>query len=101
MAMRTATMSPINSADPAISAREPSNLFRKTVLLLLLIIAATLWLAILFKDRTDLPLLLSTFFADASLGLIAGFGSRLVLRKQAARLIAGIILAIIGMIMLG
>ena len=101
MAMRVATMSPISSVDTSASVREPSYLFRKLVLLLLLITAATLWIVLLFKNQANFPLLLSNFFADVSLGLIAGFGSRFVLQKQGARLGAGIVVTILGMILIG
>jgi hypothetical protein len=101
MAMRVATMSPMSSVDSSAPVREPGYLFRKLVLLLLLVTAATLWIVVLFKNQANFPLLLSTFFADVSLGLIAGFGSRSVLQKQTARLIAGIVLAILGMILIG
>ena len=49
------------------------------------------------------PLLLSTFFADASLGLIAGFGSRIFLRNRDGfvRVSVAILIAVIGMYMIG
>ena len=102
MAMRVATMSPMTSTDPSSSVREPSYLFRKLVLLLLLITAATLWIVLLFKDRTNFPLLLSTSFTDMSLGLIAGFGSKIVLQRRGGfvRFLTGIVLVIFGMILI-
>jgi hypothetical protein len=71
--------------------------------MLLLVSAATLWIVVLFKRETTFPLLLSTFFADASLGLIAGFGARFVLRRQKwfVQLLISILAAVVGMIMLG
>jgi len=103
MAMRTATLSPMSPIDTSATLRESDNLFRKLVLLLLLISAAALWIALLFKPQNDLPLLLSTFFADASLGLIAGFGSRFVLNKRHwfVRALVAILVAILGMILIG
>lgn len=103
MAMRAATMGPMTSLDTSISAREQDNLFRKLVLLLLLITAAVLWTVLLFKKETNFPLLLSTFFADASLGLIAGFGSRILLSKRDwfVRFLVAMFVAVIGMTMIG
>jgi len=103
MAMRAATMSSMNPTDPSPSVRESDSLFRKLVLLLLLISAATLWIVILFKRETTFPLILSTFFADASLGFIAGFGTRFVLRKQKwfTRLLIAVLVVVVGMIMIG
>ena len=103
MAMRAATMSPMSPVDTTRPVREPGYLFRKLVLLLLLITAATLWIVLLFKYQTGFPLLLSTFFADASLGLIAGFGSRFVLyhRDWLIQFLIAIAVVVIGMTMIG
>jgi hypothetical protein len=103
MAMRAATMGPMTSLDNSISAREQDNLFRKLVLLLLLITAVVLWTVLLFKKETNFPLLLSTFFVDASLGLIAGFGSRILLSKRDwfVRFLVAMFVAVIGMTMIG
>ena|GEM_PF-608162 len=103
MAMRAATMNPMSSADAPHIVRESESLFRKLVLLLLLISAAVLWIVIWFKQETSFPLLLSTFFVDASLGLIAGFGSRLFLRNQEmfAQYFVAVMIAVIGMFMIG
>jgi hypothetical protein len=101
--MRVATMSPAISTDQSTTIREPSYFFRKLVLLLLLIIAAALWIVLLFKNQTGFPLLLSTFFTDASLGMIAGFGSRVVLQKRGLLLqsLTGLALAAFGMWLTG
>ncbi len=102
--MAAATLSRMS---PSINApetlRESDNLFRKVILLLLLISAATMWLAILFKQENNLPLILSTFFADTTLGLISGFGSRFVFYKKNLyiRSLVAIPLTLIGMLMLG
>ena len=103
MAMRAMTMGQMTPLDTSTSAREQDNLFRKLILLLLLITAAVLWTVLLFKKETNFPLLLSTFFADASLGLIAGFGSRILLNKRDwfVRFLVAIFVAVIGMIMIG
>lgn len=103
MAMRVATMGPMTPVDTSTSARDQDNLFRKLILLLLLITAAVLWTVLLFKKETNFPLLLSTFFADASLGLIAGFGSRILLSKRDwfVRFLVAVCVAVLGMAMIG
>ena len=104
MAMRAATLSRMNpSMDNPETLRESDNLFRKAILLLLLISASALWLAILFKQQNNLPLILSTFFADTTLGLISGFGSRFVFYKThlLIRSLVAILLTLIGMLLLG
>jgi len=78
MAIRVATMSSMNN--PTFTS-ESDHFMRKLVILLLLITGSALGIVLLFRDDHDLPLILSTFFADASIGLIAGFGSRIVFRK--------------------
>lgn len=103
MALRTATMNPMSFPDTPPTAQASDSLFRKLVLLLLLTSAAALWIVIWFRQETSFPLLLSTFFADASLGLIAGFGSRIVMRHQDVfiRYLVAILIAVIGMLMIG
>ena len=103
MAMRAATMNSMSHFDTPSTAQQSDSLFRKLVLLLLLISAAVLWIVVWFRQGSDFPLLLSTFFADASLGLIAGFGSRIVLRNRDGfvRYFFAILLTVIGMYMLG
>ncbi len=103
MAMRAATMNSMSHFDTPSTARESDSLFRKLVLLLLLTGAAVLWIVIWFRQGSDFPLLLSTFFADASLGLIAGFGSRIFLRNRDGfvRYFVAVLMAVIGMYMIG
>jgi hypothetical protein len=83
--------------------RESDSLFRKFLLLGLLISAAVLWIVIWFQYETIFPLLLSTFFADACLGVVAGFGARFFLRNREpfVRYFIAMIMAVIGMYMLG
>ena len=104
MAMRAAMMNPMSSpvGTPPI-VRESDSLFRKLVLLVLMISAAVLWIVIWFEQETDFPLLLSTFFVDASLGLVAGFGSRFFLRNRDSflRYLVAILVAVVGMYMIG
>lgn len=103
MALRTATMNPMSFSDTSPTAPGSDSLLRKLVLLLLLVSAAALWIVIWFRQETTFPLLLSTFFADASLGLIAGFGSRIVMRRQDVflRYLVGILVAVLAMILIG
>lgn len=103
MAMRVATMNPMSTVETPQPMRESDSLFRKLVLLLLLISAAALWIVIWFRQGTGFPLLLSTFFADASLGLIAGFGARLFLRKRDVflRYLLAIVVTVVGMYLIG
>jgi len=100
MAVRVATMSFMNNPT---YARESDHFMRKLVILLLLTTAAALGITLLFRDDRRLPLLLPTFFADASIGLIAGFGSRFVLRKWNLfiQYLTAIVMILLGMIMLG
>lgn len=102
MAMRAAMMDPMSPVGTSPIARESDSLLRKLVLLLLLISAAVLWIVIWFEQDPRFPLLLSTFFVDASLGLISGFGSRLFLRHRDRflRYLVAIFIAVIGMLMI-
>ena len=99
MALRTAIMSRMDAPD----LRESDSALRKTVLLLLLMSASALGIAILFRQTAALPLLLTTFFTDVSLGLVAGFGTRFVLRKQELffRSLVATLLALFGMVLIG
>jgi hypothetical protein len=103
MAMRAATMSSMTSLDTPPIVRESGGLFRKFLLLGLLISAAVLWIVIWFQYETIFPLLLSTFFADACLGVVAGFGARFFLRNREpfVRYFIAMFMAVIGMYMIG
>lgn len=103
MAMRAATMSSMSPIDTPPVVRESDSLFRKLFLLGLLISAAVLWIVIWFKYETIFPLLLSTFFADASLGVVAGFGSRFFLRNRDlfVRHLIAVVMAMLGMFLIG
>jgi hypothetical protein len=103
MSMRAATMNPMITADHAPSVREPGYFLRKLVLLVLLVTAAALWTVFLFKGQDKFPLLLSTIFTDVTLGMIAGFGSRVVLHKRGlfVQSLVGIALTVYGMILAG
>lgn len=100
MAMRVATMSPMDNSP---LTRKPGHLSRKLVLLFLLTSAYALGLVLLHKERSDFPLILFTFFADCTVALAAGFGARLILSKMHwfIRSTSAIIMALAGLAILG
>ena len=100
MATHAATMSSIHAPT---YARESDSFMRKLTILLLLVINASLGIVLWFRLDRDLPLLLPTFFADASIGLVAGYGSRIVYRNWnlVAQYITAILAALVGMILIG
>lgn len=100
VAMRVATMSSISNPT---TAEESDSFMRKLILVLLLVINAVLGIVLWFQADKELPLLLSTFFADATLGLAAGLGARIVFRNwnRIAQYLVVILSVVIGMILLG
>jgi len=103
MAMRAATMDSMGPMDTPPTRRESDSLFRKLVLLVLLISAAALWIVVWFEQERSFPLFLSTVFADVSLGLIAGFGSRIVLRNRDRFIcyFVALVVTVLGMFIIG
>lgn len=101
MAMRAATMSSFQS--PTTYAGESDSFMRKLAILLLLVVNAVLGIVLWFQVNRELPLLLSTFFADATVGMVAGFSSRFVFRKwnRVAQHLMALFSAVLGMILLG
>ncbi len=79
MALRAAAMNP---ADVSPQIRRPRHLLRKLVLLLLLSAAYALGLVLLFFKAPWFPIQLFSFFADSTLAVVAGFGSRLLLSRR-------------------
>ncbi len=79
------------------------HLVRKVFLLFLLLTAAALGLFILFRRNTNVSPFVFGVFADASLGILSGFGSRLILRKRhwLLRALAATSLSIVGLVILG
>lgn len=65
-------------------ASEGGHLMRKGLLLFLLMVALALGLAILYRQKSSIPLILFNVLADASLGLLIGLGTRFVLRQRNA-----------------
>ncbi len=76
---------------------------RKGLLLFLLMVALALGLAILYRQKSSIPLILFNVLADASLGLLIGLGTRFVLRQRNALIqgIASAMLSAIGLALLG
>ncbi|MBI3340500.1 MAG: hypothetical protein HY022_10265 [Chloroflexi bacterium] len=100
MALRIANAMSVYNSD-----RTPQrwHLLRKLFLLLLLMVALALGLVIVFRQKSNIPFLLFSISADASLGLAAGFGSRIVLRDRnwMIRGIASAAMSVIGLAVLG
>ena len=99
MAVRNPTMSLYNSDETS----ERWHLYRRVFILLLLVIALSLGLVILFRQRNNVPLLLFNILADASLGLIIGLGTRFVLRQTNGFIqgVASAAMVVIGLAVLG
>ncbi len=77
MALRNQNMSLYNSDQSS----ERWHLLRKVVLLFLLVVAISLGLVILFRQKSNFPILLFNVLADTLLGLLIGLGTRFVLRQ--------------------
>ncbi len=93
----------------AMSTYEPErtdeawHLLRKVFLLLLVATAAALGLVLLSRQRTSVPLVLFNMLADASLGLLAGFATRFVLKDRNIFLqgLASAAVSLVGLAVLG
>ena len=79
------------------------HLLRKVILLFLLVAALALGLVLLFRQNNGFPLLLFNILADASLGLLIGLGTRMVLRERAwfIQALASAAVCIVGLALLG
>lgn len=100
MALRAVAMSHV---DRSVPLRKPGHLLRKLVLLALLTAAYALGLALLFLQTAWFPLLLFSFFADGTLAVVAGFGTRWLLaqRHWFLRFVTATVLSVGGMAILG
>ena len=100
MATHAATMS---STFSPTYARESDSFMRKLTIVLLLVVNASLGIVLWFRVNSDLPLILSTFFADATIGMVAGYGSRITFRNWnlATHYVAAILAVIVGMSLVG
>ncbi len=84
-------------------APERWHLVRKVVLLLLLVLALSLGLVLLFRQKAAVPPVLFNVLVDASLGLIAGFGTRFTLQRPPwiVKAIASAAASIVGLAVVG
>ncbi len=82
---------------------ERSHLFRKLVLLFLLVAASALGLLILFRAKPDYPQWFQDWFAVVTLAVVAGFGSRWVLNRRSGfvRFLVATATYIAGLFLLG
>ncbi len=99
MAVRNPTMSLYNSDETS----ERWYLLRRVFILFLLVVAVSLGLVILFRQKNNVPLLLFNILADASLGLLIGLGTRFVLRQMNGFIqgVASAAMVVIGLVVLG
>jgi hypothetical protein len=100
MALRVAAMNP---ADVSPHIRRPRHLVRKLVLLLLLSTAYAIGLVLLFFKATWFPLPLYSVFADGTLAVVSGFGTRLLLshRNWFIRTFTATLMVLAGLAILG
>jgi hypothetical protein len=100
MALRAAAMSP---ADISPRIRKPRHLMRKLVLLVLLTSAYALGLVLLLMKVAWFPLILFSYFADCTVAVVSGFGTRLLLSKRNwfIRTMIASLLPLIGLAVLG
>lgn len=79
------------------------HLVRRVILLFLLVVALSLGLVILFRQKGAIPLLLFDVLADIVLGLLIGLGTRVVLRYRHWFIqgVASAAMVLIGLIVLG
>ncbi len=92
-------------SDPSITTPKPagSGFPRKVILLMLLQIASVFGLFLLFKRNPEAPLLGLNLLATMLLGMVAGLGTRFLLRKRNwfIRFITGTASLIIGLFIFG
>jgi hypothetical protein len=99
MSAQTTAMSPVLPSRTV----ERSHLFRKLVLLLLLVIACAFGLMILFRARPGYPAWLQNWFSVVTLAIVAGFGARWVLNRRNGfiRFTVAMATYIVGLYLLG
>jgi ribosomal protein L37AE/L43A len=93
----------MNPADMSPPTRRSRNLLRKLFLLALLAAAYALGLVMIFIKATWFPRPLFSFLADATLALVVGFATRLLLsnRHWFVRFITATVLSVGGLAILG
>ncbi|MEW5938774.1 MAG: hypothetical protein AB1750_03870 [Chloroflexota bacterium] len=100
MTAQTLAMSPLPSSPPNV---ERSHLLRKLALLFLLMTALSLGLAVLFREKPEYPEWLQSSFAAVTLAVVAGFGSRWVLKRRSGfvRFVGAAATYLFGLFLLG
>jgi hypothetical protein len=93
----------MNPVDALPRTRKPAHLFRKLVLLVLLIAAYALGLVLLHLKTPWFPALLYVIFANCALAVVSGFGVRLLLSQRGwfIRSLVAAILPLAGLALLG
>ena len=93
----------MNPAELSTPIRRPRHLLRKLVLLSLLTTAYALGLVMLFSKATWFPLPLFSFFADSTVAIVAGFGTRLLLSRRhwLIRFVTATVMSLGGLAILG
>ena len=100
MSLHVATMNPVNISS---RKRKPMHLGRKLVLLVLLINAYALALVLLYQKEFWFSLILINIFADSTLAVVAGFGTRLLFPKRNwfIRIIVASVMPVVGLATIG
>jgi ribosomal protein L37AE/L43A len=104
MAMRTSTMNMSYSDQSMQPKQERYNLPRKLVILLLLVIAASLWLYILFhENRVGYGRTVQEIAAGVVIAIVAGLGAQLILSQRDGlfRFVAAMAADVMGIYLLG
>src|SRR5512133_320630 len=104
MALRSSTMSMPFSDHTLESQPEQYHLLRKLAIVLLLVIASSLWLYILFRERRLLyPTAIQEIAAGVVVAIVAGLGSQLVLsqRDGVIRFVVSMAADVAGIYLLG
>jgi len=105
MALRSSAISmPFSSDQSQEQIPEQYNLLRKLVILWLMVIASSLWLFILFREkRLSYPTVTQEIGAGIILAIIAGLGAQLVMSKRdiAFRFVAAMTADVAGVYLLG
>jgi ribosomal protein L37AE/L43A len=93
----------MNPAELPAPVRKSRHLLRKLVLLSLLTAAYGLGLVLLFFKASWFPLPLFSFFADSTVAIVAGFGTRLLLSRRHwfIRFMVATLLSVGGLAILG
>lgn len=93
----------VMNAHRAARPAHPWHLTRKVLLLLVLVVGLAFGLVVLEERGHPAPLLLFNILADVSMGVIMGFGSRILFRRHhwTVRALVAAALSIVGLSLLG